>query len=172
MARPGRSARNRAARSFRQLMRFHHVINSDKVFGTHNGVSAWDGGQNSTWLSSSGILTKDPIANRTPMASQAVAGLFQYWSPAAQTRISVLPRVKQGPPLANAGRPDSFKPRHLQPDSIQNPDSPATFLSPPRGAHSASPTCYPTDRSDRAMRRRSSTAEFRAPELVSRNSGH
>src|SRR5258708_565839 len=35
MATPGRSARNRAARSFRQLMRFHHVINADKVFGTH-----------------------------------------------------------------------------------------------------------------------------------------
>src|ERR1700681_3141107 len=35
MARPGRPERNRAARSFRQLMRFHHVINSDKVFGTH-----------------------------------------------------------------------------------------------------------------------------------------
>src|SRR5713226_8423213 len=36
MARPGRPERNRAARSFRQLRRFHHVINSDKVFGTHN----------------------------------------------------------------------------------------------------------------------------------------
>ena len=59
-------------------------------------VSAWDGGPNSTWLSSSGILTKDPIANRTPMASQAVAGLFQYWSPAAQTRISGLSGVMQG----------------------------------------------------------------------------
>src|ERR1700723_387206 len=37
MARPGRQERNRAARSFRQLRRFHHVINSDKVFGTHTG---------------------------------------------------------------------------------------------------------------------------------------
>ena len=35
MARPGRPERNTAARSFRQLRRFHHVINSDKVFGTH-----------------------------------------------------------------------------------------------------------------------------------------
>src|SRR5258707_12999347 len=35
MARPGWPQRNRAARSFRQLRRFHHVINSDKVFGTH-----------------------------------------------------------------------------------------------------------------------------------------
>src|SRR6266850_23381 len=34
-ATPGRPARNRTARSFRQLRRFHHVINSDKVFGTH-----------------------------------------------------------------------------------------------------------------------------------------
>jgi hypothetical protein len=25
-----------SARSFRQLRRFHHVINSDRVFGTHN----------------------------------------------------------------------------------------------------------------------------------------
>jgi CHAT domain-containing protein len=36
MARPGRPERNRAARSFRQLRRFHHVINWDKVFGTHS----------------------------------------------------------------------------------------------------------------------------------------
>src|SRR6266446_10030207 len=38
MARPGWPERNRAARSFRQLRRFHHVINSDKVFGTHTFV--------------------------------------------------------------------------------------------------------------------------------------
>jgi len=31
-------AENRTARSFRQLRRFHHVINSDKVFGTHTTV--------------------------------------------------------------------------------------------------------------------------------------
>src|ERR1700719_4393951 len=36
MARPGRPGRNRAARSFRQLRRFRHVINSDRVFGTHS----------------------------------------------------------------------------------------------------------------------------------------
>src|SRR5258708_14429439 len=41
MARPGWPERNRAARSFRQLRRFHHVINSDKVFGTHN-LPSWD----------------------------------------------------------------------------------------------------------------------------------
>src|SRR5216684_6454463 len=35
MARPGWPERNKAARSFRQLRRFRHVINSDKVFGTH-----------------------------------------------------------------------------------------------------------------------------------------
>src|SRR5712672_2467975 len=40
MARPGRPERNRAARSFRQLMRFDHVINSDKVFGTHRYLLA------------------------------------------------------------------------------------------------------------------------------------
>jgi hypothetical protein len=36
----GQDRQHRAARSFRQLGRFHHVINSDKVFGTHRG----DGG--------------------------------------------------------------------------------------------------------------------------------
>src|ERR1700737_3408013 len=35
MARPAPPERNRAAGSFRQLRRFHHVINSDKVFGIH-----------------------------------------------------------------------------------------------------------------------------------------
>ncbi|MFY9817670.1 MAG: hypothetical protein WAK36_13420, partial [Pseudolabrys sp.] len=44
MARPGRPERNRAARSFRQLRRFHHVINSDKVFGTHNDAAALSAG--------------------------------------------------------------------------------------------------------------------------------
>src|SRR6266436_5776863 len=41
MARLGWPERNRAARSFRQLRRFHHVINSDKVFGTHT-LPSWD----------------------------------------------------------------------------------------------------------------------------------
>src|SRR5258706_8909109 len=35
MARLVPPERNRAARSSRQLRRFRHVINSDKVFGTH-----------------------------------------------------------------------------------------------------------------------------------------
>src|SRR5450631_4453248 len=35
MARPGWPERNRAARSFHQFRRFLHVINSNKVFGTH-----------------------------------------------------------------------------------------------------------------------------------------
>ena len=39
MARPGWPERNREARSFRQLRRFDHVINLDKVFGTHNPVA-------------------------------------------------------------------------------------------------------------------------------------
>ena len=38
MARSGRPERNRAARSFRQLRRFYHIINTDRVFGTHNVV--------------------------------------------------------------------------------------------------------------------------------------
>src|SRR5258707_2877051 len=41
MARLVRQERNRTVRSFRQLRRFHHVINSDKVFGTHNGAAAY-----------------------------------------------------------------------------------------------------------------------------------
>src|SRR5882724_9779073 len=40
MARPGRPERNRAAQSFRQLRRFHHVINSDRVFGIHRCIPA------------------------------------------------------------------------------------------------------------------------------------
>src|SRR5450631_315023 len=44
MARPGRPERNKAARSFRQIRRFLHVINSNKVFGTHSGAFArWPG---------------------------------------------------------------------------------------------------------------------------------
>src|SRR6266849_9390185 len=39
MARPGRSERNRTAQSFRELRRFHHVINSDEVVGTHRSMA-------------------------------------------------------------------------------------------------------------------------------------
>src|SRR4030088_907579 len=44
MARPGRPERNRAARSFGQLRRFHHGINSDTVFGTHT-IQIFESGQ-------------------------------------------------------------------------------------------------------------------------------
>src|ERR1700738_542066 len=40
MARPGRPGRNREVRSFRQLRRFHRVINTDRVFGTHRRTPA------------------------------------------------------------------------------------------------------------------------------------
>src|SRR6266849_2930311 len=43
MARLGWPERNRAARSFRQLRRFHHVINSDKVFGKTRRNNLWGG---------------------------------------------------------------------------------------------------------------------------------
>src|SRR6266404_5491442 len=40
---PGRRPeRNRTARSFSQLRRFHHVINSDNVFGTHRYCAKGD----------------------------------------------------------------------------------------------------------------------------------
>jgi hypothetical protein len=39
MVRPRRPEGNRAAPSFGQLKRFHHVINSDKVFGTHRDAA-------------------------------------------------------------------------------------------------------------------------------------
>src|ERR1700737_4915145 len=45
MARPGRPERNRTVRSFRQLRRFHHDINSNKVFGTHNREFAMASGE-------------------------------------------------------------------------------------------------------------------------------
>jgi hypothetical protein len=43
MARPARPERSRSARSSRQLSRFYHSINPDRVFGTHSG---WQG---QTW---------------------------------------------------------------------------------------------------------------------------
>ena len=40
MARPGWPERTKAARSLGQFKRFRHVINSDKLFGTHNRFGA------------------------------------------------------------------------------------------------------------------------------------
>src|ERR1700674_2165960 len=41
MARPARPERSRSARSSRQLSRFYHSINLDRVFGTHS-TNVWD----------------------------------------------------------------------------------------------------------------------------------
>src|SRR5450756_2925802 len=40
MARPARPERSRSARSPRQLSRFYHSINPDRVFGTHNRLGS------------------------------------------------------------------------------------------------------------------------------------
>jgi hypothetical protein len=40
MARPARPERSRSARSSRQLSRFDHSINPDRVFGTHRRSAA------------------------------------------------------------------------------------------------------------------------------------
>jgi hypothetical protein len=39
MARPARPERSRSARSSRQLSRFYHSINPDRVFGTHSTIT-------------------------------------------------------------------------------------------------------------------------------------
>jgi hypothetical protein len=62
MARPGRPERNRAARSFRQLRRFHHGINPDKVFGTHRKQLAEEG--------------FETVLSRKQRATPAVARIF------------------------------------------------------------------------------------------------
>jgi hypothetical protein len=60
-----------------------------------------------------GILTTDPIASRTPMASQAVARLFQYWGPAAKRAPAAFLESAKGRPAPMPGGPIRFKPRHL-----------------------------------------------------------
>src|SRR5260370_34455068 len=57
MARVGRPERNRAARSFGQLRRFHHVINSDRVFGTHRRID-WADLTGESWI----LAATDSIA--------------------------------------------------------------------------------------------------------------
>src|ERR1700737_598960 len=42
MARPARPERSRSARSSRQLSRFYHSINLDRVFGTHTRADVAD----------------------------------------------------------------------------------------------------------------------------------
>jgi hypothetical protein len=43
MARPARPERSRSARSSRQLSRFYHSINPDRVFGTHRDAQQLKG---------------------------------------------------------------------------------------------------------------------------------
>ena len=55
MARPGRPERNRTARSFRQLRRFHRFINSDQVFGTQRSIA-------SDWQMATMCALGDPLS--------------------------------------------------------------------------------------------------------------
>src|ERR1700682_5467545 len=66
MARPGRPERNRAARSFCQLRRFHHVINSDKLFGTHRSSEA-------------GLCPVLPFPRRQCVRRGQLTGQMQSW---------------------------------------------------------------------------------------------
>src|SRR5229473_1348462 len=50
MVRQGRPGRNGVARSFRQLKRFHHFSNSDRVFGTHRMILAIPAGSIADYL--------------------------------------------------------------------------------------------------------------------------
>jgi hypothetical protein len=54
MARPGWPERTKAARSLGQFKRFRHVINSDKVFGTH-GLLERDGNRYAYRLTLKGV---------------------------------------------------------------------------------------------------------------------
>src|SRR3984893_16005571 len=75
MARPGRQERNRTARSFRQLRRFHHVINSDKVFGTHSTRSGLD--RHRLWQTHNGIWIF-AMSGRVEMAVQLIRRMRAY----------------------------------------------------------------------------------------------
>src|ERR1700722_2832240 len=103
MARPGRSERNRAVRSFRQLRRFHHVINSDKVFGTHR---------------SSTLSTKDPH----PRARSA-------WSAEDSEQVFALPSfyAEFAPGEDQAGFVDSI---YILKDRGRLTESRMSFASP------------------------------------------
>src|ERR1017187_10666149 len=57
MARPARPERSRSARSSRQLSRFYHSINLDRVFGTHTHQRLTKTGEQQK--------TAPPLQNRT-----------------------------------------------------------------------------------------------------------
>src|ERR1700752_1334393 len=76
MARPGRPERNRAARSFGQLRRFHHGINSDKVFGTHS-LSSFSANHTTSFFLVSGFGSGAYSANELNGTRQRFSGLSQ-----------------------------------------------------------------------------------------------
>jgi hypothetical protein len=69
MARPAPPERNRAARSFRQLRRFHHVINSDKVFGIHRLTKL-----------AGGVYAYTPAFNSHELATVIEASILELYS--------------------------------------------------------------------------------------------
>ena len=63
MARPKPSERKATARSSRQLTRFRHVINADKVFGTYNWVVVW-------------AVRFEPVSARNSLLTRKFKGKF------------------------------------------------------------------------------------------------
>src|SRR5450631_178957 len=98
MASPGWPERNKAARSFRQLRRFHHVINWDKVFGTHSGyvLLEAEGGERKLTILSTGselhlaVEARDLLQNEgipTAVVSMPCRLLFEYQGPAYKKAV-------------------------------------------------------------------------------------
>src|SRR5712671_2088724 len=77
MARPARSERSRSARPSRQLSRFYHSINPDRVFGTHRALFPWRSEIHSKKLErgGAGVL---PVVKRVGLEDDDVVGLVFY----------------------------------------------------------------------------------------------
>src|SRR6476620_1586233 len=102
MARPGRPERNRAARSFRQLRRFHHVINSDMVFGTHSTLRQDRGAGGQTPFGAKEAETMSQTLSPSFARCYGLARVARVWK---ISRASVYRSLKETPPNPSARRP-------------------------------------------------------------------
>src|SRR4029077_14664768 len=79
MARPARPERNRSARSSRQLSRFYHSINPDRVFGTHRDF-VFPGGRKGVPISNMAMAEVLKRMGRLDITVHGFRSTFRDWA--------------------------------------------------------------------------------------------
>jgi chaperonin GroEL (HSP60 family) len=101
MARSREQGINTAIQSLRQLRRFCHLINVDKVFGTHNQYSYGFDAQSGEYgnLVTKGIIDPTKVVRCAIQGAASVAGLLIT----AEAMVAEVPKKETAPAMPGGG---------------------------------------------------------------------